>query len=87
MVTDRNSFRPIRSALLLMNEIKRQQPDQFQWRGPNQREPRMYTLDRLAGTDELRKSIDAGTLPALLKRWDAQDAEFERLRRPYLLYR
>lgn len=87
VVTDRNAFRPIPAALLLMDEIKRTQPDQFQWRGPNQREPRMYTIDRLAGTDELRKAIDAGTLTALLKKWSEDSARFERLRQPYLLYK
>ncbi len=87
VVTDRSAFRPIPAALLLMNEIKRTQPDQFRWRGPNTREPSMYTIDRLAGTDELRKAIDAGTLTALLKKWADDAARFEKLRQPYLLYK
>jgi uncharacterized protein YbbC (DUF1343 family) len=86
VVTNRNSFRPIRCALLLMNEIKKTQPTEFQWVGANRREPSMMTIDRLAGTDQLRKAIDAGTLPALLKQWDADARRFEKSRKPYLLY-
>lgn len=87
IVTDRNTFRPIRAALTLMDMIKRTQPDQFQWRGANQREPNMLAIDRLTGTDEVRKAIDAGTTPALLAKWDADARRFEQIRRPYLLYK
>ncbi len=86
VVTNRNTFRPIRSALLLMNEIKKTQPAEFQWVGANRREPGMMTIDRLTGTDQVRKAIDAGTLPALLKQWDADVKRFEQSRKAYLLY-
>ena len=86
VVTNRNTFRPIRSALLLMNEIKKTQPAEFQWVGANRREPGMMTIDRLTGTDQVRKAIDAGTLPALLTLWAADVKRFEQSRKPYLLY-
>ncbi len=70
-----------------MNEIRKMQPAQFQWRGANQREPNMLAIDRLSGTDEVRKAIDAGTMPQLLKKWDQEDAAFLKDRQPYLLYK
>lgn len=78
VVTDRATFRPIRSALLLIDQIKRTHPTEFQWRG---------SIDRLAGTDQVRLAIDAGTLPQLLQAWDADAARFLKTREPYLLYR
>ena len=36
---------------------------------------------------KVRKAIDAGTLPELLRKWDAEDARFLQQRAPYLLYR
>ncbi|MEO5822707.1 MAG: DUF1343 domain-containing protein [Vicinamibacteraceae bacterium] len=78
VVTDRQGYRPVRTALLLIDMIKRRQPAQFAW-GPS--------IDRLTGSDTVRHAIDAGTLPALLDEWDRDAAEFVRLREPFLLYR
>jgi uncharacterized protein YbbC (DUF1343 family) len=78
-VTDRETFRPIRSALLLFNEIKKTHPDKFEWgRGRH--------FDQLAGGAELRNALDSGTVAALLDKWDAQAAEFKKMRAPYLIY-
>jgi uncharacterized protein YbbC (DUF1343 family) len=78
-VTDRETFRPIRSALLLFNEIKKTHPDKFEWgRGRH--------FDQLAGGAELRNALDSGTVAALLDKRDAQAAEFKKMRAPYLIY-
>ncbi|HEX9107848.1 MAG TPA: DUF1343 domain-containing protein [Longimicrobiales bacterium] len=86
-VTNRDRFRPVSAAFLLMNEIRKMQPDEFKWRGANQREPNMLAIDRLSGTDEVRKAIDAGTMPQLLKKWDQEDSAFLKDRQPFLLYK
>jgi uncharacterized protein YbbC (DUF1343 family) len=78
VVTDRQAYRPVRTALLLIDTIKRRQPDRFAW-GPS--------IDRLTGSDKVRKAIDAGQLAPLLDEWDRDAAEFVRLRQPFLLYR
>ena len=77
VVTDRNTYRPVRSALTLIDEIRRRHTADFKWTG---------TIDRLAGTDQVRLAIEAGTLPALLDEWDRQAAEFKRGAVGVLLY-
>ena len=78
VVTDRLAYRPVRTALVLIDTIKRRQPDRFAW-GPS--------FDRLTGSDRVRKAIDAGQLAPLLDEWDRDAAEFVRAREPFLLYR
>lgn len=78
VITDRQAYRPVRTALLLIDEIKRQHPREFAW-GP--------TIDRLTGSDKVRLAIDGGRLPELLAEWAREAAEFRESRKPFLLYR
>jgi uncharacterized protein YbbC (DUF1343 family) len=87
VVTDRRAFRAVPTAMLLIDTIHRLWPNEFQWTGANQREPTLRTVDRLAGTDQFRLAVDAGTLRGKLAEWDAQARAFESLRKPFLLYR
>ena len=77
IVTDRARYRPLMTTLLLIDVVRTVHPNEFAWTG---------TIDRLAGTDQLRKAIEGHTLPALLLSWQAQSAAFAEARRPYLLY-
>ena len=77
VVTDRDTYRPVRTALMLIDEIRRRHGDRFQW-GPS--------IDRLTGSDKVRKAIDGGTLPALLEEWDREAAAFRSRSATYLLY-
>jgi uncharacterized protein YbbC (DUF1343 family) len=77
-VTDRQVYRPVRTALLLIDAIRRQHPSDFAWG---------KTIDRLTGSDKARLAIDAGRLPALLDEWDREAAAFVESRKPVLLYR
>jgi uncharacterized protein YbbC (DUF1343 family) len=77
-ITDRNAYRPVRSALTLIDEIRRQHVADFRWTA---------SIDRLAGTDRVRLAIEGGTLPALLDEWDSKAAEFRRDVAELLLYR
>ncbi|HEY9228865.1 MAG TPA: DUF1343 domain-containing protein [Gemmatimonadaceae bacterium] len=77
VITDRRTYRPVRSALLIIDAARRQHPQEFKWTG---------TIDRLTGSDEVRLAIEAGRLPQLLDAWDREAAQFREDRKPYLLY-
>jgi uncharacterized protein YbbC (DUF1343 family) len=76
-VTDRQTYRPVRTMLLLIDEIRRQHPRDFAWRP---------SFDRLTGSDKARLAIERGTLRTLLDEWDREAATFVESRKPYLLY-
>lgn len=78
IITNRETYRPVSDALILIDEIRRQHPTEFKWGG---------SIDRLTGSDKARKAIDAGRLPELLAEWDRVAAQFKKDREPYLLYR
>ncbi len=77
VITDRQAYRPVRTSLVLIDEIRRQHPTEFAW---------SKTIDRLTGSDKVRLAIEAGTLPALLDAWDKEAAAFAESRKPFLLY-
>src|SRR5438132_6723712 len=87
ILTDRDAYRPLATSLLMIDLIRRLQPDQFQWAGANTREPNMLTIERHGGTARLRQAIEAGTLPELLREWERDQATFRKQRAPYLIYR
>ena len=78
VVTDRQTYRPVRTSLLLIDEIRRRHPKDFAWTA---------TIDRLTGSDKVRRAIEEGWLPRLLEEWDREAAAFRESRAPYLLYR
>lgn len=86
VITDRNSYRPIRASLLMIDLIRKLHPNDFQWRGANNPKARVLTIERHGGTARLRKAIEAGTLPALLEEWDREAERFRETRSHYLLY-
>jgi len=77
-VTDRQTYRPVRTSLLLIDEIRRRHPKDFAWTN---------TIDRLTGSDKVRLAIESGQLQSLLEEWDRQAAHFRKSSRPYQLYR
>jgi uncharacterized protein YbbC (DUF1343 family) len=78
VVTDHEAYRPVRTALLLIDEIRRRHPRDFAWRP---------SFDRLTGSDKARLAIEQGRLAPLLDEWDREAAAFRTSRTPYLLYR
>jgi uncharacterized protein YbbC (DUF1343 family) len=77
-ITDRQSYRPVRTALLLIEAIRRRHPAEFAW---------SKTIDRLTGSDRVRLAIEGERLPALLEDWDREAAAFRERTTPLLLYR
>jgi uncharacterized protein YbbC (DUF1343 family) len=76
-ITDRQTYRPVRTMLSLIDEIRRQHPRDFAWR---------MSIDRLTGSDKVRLAIDSGQLAPLLEAWDREAAAFVESRKPFLLY-
>ena len=87
-VTDRQAFRPVRTGVALLDTLRRSDPVKFAWREPPyEYEHDKRPIDILAGSDALRRQIDAGTpVGDILASWREDEDAFERLRRPYLLY-
>lgn len=77
VITDREAYRPVRTALTAIDEIRRRHTADFAW---------TRTIDRLTGTDRVRLAIEAGTLPALLDEWDREAAAFRRSVSGVLMY-
>lgn len=77
-VTDRNAIRPVEVGVHLLNAIHARHRSRWEWRTSH--------FDRLAGTDELRAAIVAGSVDDILARWDREAREFADARRPYFIY-
>lgn len=76
-ITNRATYRPVRTALLLIDVIRAQHPGEFAWSA---------TIDRLTGSDRVRRAVEGGQLDGLLADWDREAAEFAAYRRQFLLY-
>jgi len=87
-VLDRESFRPIRTAVELIAEFRAQDPARFAWREPPyEYEHQKQPIDILFGSDRLRTTIDAGgSVSTLVQSWASDEDAFRRARQRYLLY-
>jgi uncharacterized protein YbbC (DUF1343 family) len=87
-VLDRQAFRPVRTAVALLDELRRAAPDNFAWREPPyEYEYEKSPIDILYGSDALRRHFAAGTAAdEIAAEWDAGVAAFERIRPDFLLY-
>jgi uncharacterized protein YbbC (DUF1343 family) len=87
-VLDRRTFEPLRTAVELIAEFRREKPDRFAWREPpyeyeHDKEP----IDILYGSDRLRRTLDAdGNVGELIQSWREDEEEFRRERQQFLLY-
>jgi len=79
-ILDRQSYQPVKTSLLLIQKIREMYPDKFQFH-------ETY-FDKLIGTGEVRKLIEAGKdLTALFSRWEEALKAFALEREPFLLYK
>ena len=79
-VRDARAYRSVTVAVHLLSAIRKQHPAEFKFRE--------RAFDRLAGTDTLRKAIEAGSSPeVIVAGWKKGLAAFQKRREPYLLYR
>lgn len=78
-VTSREVFEPVRTGLHLLWAIRTTYPSDFAWRPE--------AMDRLAGTDVLRRDLEKGVDPEeMVARWEADVEQFNRIRQAYMLY-
>jgi uncharacterized protein YbbC (DUF1343 family) len=87
-VLQRDDFRPVLTGVALIHMFRRFDPNRFAWRPPPyEYEHHKTPIDILAGSDVLRRQIESDTpLQAIAASWIGDEAEFDRIRRPYLLY-
>jgi uncharacterized protein YbbC (DUF1343 family) len=87
-VTDRRTFRPVETGVVLIDAFRRAGPDRFAWRDPPyEYEHIKMPIDILYGSAELREQLDAGqTARAIAERWIGPIESFMGLRKNYLLY-
>ncbi|MDE3153156.1 MAG: DUF1343 domain-containing protein [Gemmatimonadota bacterium] len=78
-VTDRDLVRPVELAAYMLQVIRRRHPSDFKWNLPH--------IDRLAGSDVLRRAVDGDSVARLLPALAGQSRAFERASAPYRIYR
>ena len=87
-VLDRHSFCPVRTAVELIAEFRRQDPARFAWREPPYEYERdKQPIDILYGSSRLREVVDAGgDVANLAAGWTTEQEAFRLVRDKYLLY-
>jgi uncharacterized protein YbbC (DUF1343 family) len=84
VVTDRDAFDPIRTAIAMIVTARKLYPGDFAWR----ESAPPYWIDKLTGSDQVRTAIDAGrTADEVVAGWQDELARFRAQRARYLLYR
>ena len=80
-VTDRDAVRPVEVGAWMLRVLYKRHASEWQWR--------QAAIDRLAGTDQLRKAVESGddAVRALLARFAADAKAFEAATRPSRIYR
>jgi uncharacterized protein YbbC (DUF1343 family) len=78
-VTERNAVKPVELGVRMLRAIYARHTKEWSWR--------VSSIDRLAGTDQLRAAVEQGTVDALLAKWDADAKAFTAKVAPYLIYR
>jgi uncharacterized protein YbbC (DUF1343 family) len=87
-VLDRRTFRPVESAVALLESFRTADRDRFAWRDPPyEYEHERNPFDVLAGSPTLREQLESGAASDEIARsWDASVKEFEVIRRRFFLY-
>lgn len=88
-VTNLDAFRPYRTGVALLKAAHDQNPEKFAWRSKAYEfVDKIPAIDLLAGSDALRKGIEAGaSLDELAARWPRDEGAFAEEREEFLLYR
>jgi len=87
-VLDRDKFQPIQIGLAIIASVKQLYPEQFEWRKWRTSDNKeSYPVDRLAGTDKIRKALDQGVaVDKIVQEWQESLDAFKKNREKYLLY-
>jgi uncharacterized protein YbbC (DUF1343 family) len=87
-VVDRAAFRPVETGVATLVEIRAADPARFAWRQPPyEYERNRLPIDILAGSDTLRRQIEAGVpVTDIAASWTPALDAFRTLRERFLLY-
>jgi uncharacterized protein YbbC (DUF1343 family) len=87
-VLRRDDFRPVATGVALLQMFRRFDVPRFAWRQPPyEYERERLPIDILAGSDLLRRQIESDApLAEIVASWREDEAAFERIRKPFLLY-
>jgi len=88
-VTDRERFKPFKTGVAILKAIHNTYPREFAWKQPPyEYEEVKPPIDILAGTDRLRKDIEAWADLKGMEAWWKEEAQaFEKIRKKYLIYK
>ena len=88
-VTDREKFKPFKTGVAILKAIHNTYPRDFAWKQPPyEYEETKLPIDILAGTDRLRKDIEAWRdLNEMEKWWKEETKAFEKIRKRFLIYK
>jgi uncharacterized protein YbbC (DUF1343 family) len=87
-VADRERFKPFKTGVAILKAIHNTYPRDFAWKQPPyEYEEINLPIDILAGTNRLRKEIEAWKdLNEMEKWWKEEARAFEKIRKKYLIY-
>ena len=87
-VIDRQTFRPVLTAVTLLQAVRQLDPTRFAWRDPPyEYEAVKRPIDILSGSATLREQIEAGTSAAeIASMWEPDVAAFCETRSTFLMY-
>ncbi|MDA8101043.1 MAG: DUF1343 domain-containing protein [Nitrospiraceae bacterium] len=88
-VVDRERFKPFRTGAAILKAVHNTWPRDFSWKQPPyEYEEVKMPIDILAGSERLRKEIEAWKDVAEMEKWWKEETkEFEKTRKQYLLYK
>jgi uncharacterized protein YbbC (DUF1343 family) len=88
-VTDRGKFRPFKTGVAILKAIRDAWPREFKWKEPPyEYEDVKLPIDILAGTNRLRRDIEAGKDLDTMEVWWKEEAKaFEKIRKKFLIYK
>ncbi len=88
-ITDKKKLNSYRAGLRLLKTIRDLYPNQFAWKKPPyEYEHERMPIDLIAGSEKVRKSIDAGdNLKSLFAIEQKDTKQFQKTRKDYLLYK
>ncbi len=86
-VVDRRTFEPVRTAVEMLDEFRKQDPGRFAWRHPPyEYEREKMPIDILYGSPRLREAVESGSIASLFESAQRDADEFRNTREPFLLY-
>ena len=80
IITNRDTFDPIHTALTILIKVRNQYPDKFKFSEGH--------FDHLAGSNKLRSQIEHGiNANEIINSWEKDIEEFKKIREKYILYK